>query len=196
MFDKYYLALFNEYLHKQFKEKFGALLIFFVLMLLPGNSWKLVGLFFGILFAILSDLKNRRLDLLLFLPYTKELVYWFGFGFLVLITVITSLVGMPFYDSLSLFLKDVLSSLIFLSAYLGLSFVFVNYLSFDPFGSLFLILLVDVVLGSIGSYSTKHLYNPYRLISPIRQESVLASAIFAAICLYIGYLSVTKKGGE
>jgi hypothetical protein len=196
MFERYYMILFNEYLHKQFKEKLGTLLIFFVLMLSPGLSLKMFGVFFAILFGLLSDVKNRRLDLLTFLPYTRSMIYWFGFGFLVTIVLLTSLVGLPFYDSLSHFFTDLASSLIFLSAYLGLSFILVNFLSVDPYGSLFLILISDVILSSLGYSSVGHFYNPYRLISPLWQGNIFAAAIFAIVCLYLGYLSGVKKGGE
>ncbi|MGQ9855204.1 MAG: hypothetical protein ACUVQF_00475 [Fervidobacterium sp.] len=194
--NNYYFLQFDEYLHKQLKEKFGTLLIFFVLMLYPGSGNKTFGAFFIIIFSILSDIKNKRLDLLTFLPYSRKNIFWFEFAFTSLLILLSFFIGLPFYKSFQSFLVDIATAMIFYSAYYGLSIALTCGLKIDPYGSIFLVLLVDAVLSSLGKEGVKHLYNPYRLISPLRQENMLLSFVFAVICVYLGYIAFSKKGAD
>jgi hypothetical protein len=53
------------------------MVFFFVVMMIPNYGTKVFGTFFLILFSIASDVRQKRLDLLLYLPLTRKQIFWF-----------------------------------------------------------------------------------------------------------------------
>lgn len=193
---EYNLTALNAYLRKEFIEKFRTLFIFFVIMLFPGLGSKILGTFFIIVFSMGSDIRSKKLDMMTFLPFSKEMVYWYGFIFVSLLVVLSFFIGLPFVNGTLLeAFSDLLGAIVFAAAYYGLIMIF-SMLGMDPIGGAFLILILDSIFSSFGSTQLGMSFNPYRLISPVAQENQLAALIFAVICLYIGSVMFSKRGGE
>lgn len=186
---------FEAYMKKQLLEKFPSMVFFFVVMMIPNYGTKVFGTFFLILFSIASDVRQKRLDLLLYLPLTRKQIFWFEYAFLSLMICITFFVGLPFAGKTVEIWLTLLKSLVFLWAYLSIVLSAVS-VGFDPFGAAFLFLLFDIVMGSIGSAKLSASFNPYKFISPLRQESMLASAVFTAVLTYASYRLFTTRSGE
>jgi len=183
---EYNLTALNAYLRKEFVEKFRTLFIFFVIMLFPGLGPKILGTFFIIVFSMGSDIRSKKLDMMTFLPFSKEMIYWYEFIFVLLLVVLSFFIGLPFVNGTLLeAFSDLLGAIIFAAAYYGLVMI-VSMLGMDPIGGAFLILILDSIFSSFGTTQLSESFNPYKLISPIAQENQLAALIFAVICLYIG----------
>ena len=193
---EYNLTALNAYLRKEFVEKFRTLFIFFVIMLFPGIGTKILGTFFIIVFSMGSDIRSKKLDMMTFLPFSKEMIYWYEFIFVLLLVVLSFFIGLPFVNGTLLeAFSDLLGAIIFAAAYYGLVMI-VSMLGMDPIGGAFLILILDSIFSSFGTTQLSESFNPYKLISPIAQENQLAALIFAVICLYIGSVMFSKRGGE
>ena len=193
---EYNLTALNAYLRKEFVEKFRTLFIFFVIMLFPGLGPKILGTFFIIVFSMSSDIRSKKLDMMTFLPFSKEMIYWYEFIFVLLLVVLSFFIGLPFVNGTLLeAFSDLLGAIIFAAAYYGLVMI-VSMLGMDPIGGAFLILILDSIFSSFGTTQLSESFNPYKLISPIAQENQLAALIFAVICLYIGSVMFSKRGGE
>ncbi|MEN6516500.1 MAG: hypothetical protein ABFC87_08850 [Fervidobacterium sp.] len=193
---EYNLTALNAYLRKEFVEKFRTLFIFFVIMLFPGLGPKILGTFFIIVFSMGSDIRSKKLDMMTFLPFSKEMIYWYEFIFVLLFVVLSFFIGLPFVNGTLLeAFSDLLGAIIFAAAYYGLVMI-VSMLGMDPIGGAFLILILDSIFSSFGTTQLSESFNPYKLISPIAQENQLAALIFAVICLYIGSVMFSKRGGE
>jgi len=193
---EYNLTALNAYLRKEFVEKFRTLFIFFVIMLFPGLGPKILGTFFIIVFSMGSDIRSKKLDMMTFLPFSKEMIYWYEFIFVLLLVVLSFFIGLPFVNGTLLeAFSDLLGAIIFAAAYYGLVMI-VSMLGMDPIGGAFLILILDSIFSSFGTTQLSESFNPYKLISPIAQENQLAALIFAVICLYIGSVMFSKRGGE
>lgn len=193
---EYNLTALNAYLRKEFVEKFRTLFIFFVIMLFPGLGPKILGTFFIIVFSMGSDIRSKKLDMMTFLPFSKEMIYWYEFIFVSLLVVLSFFIGLPFVNGTLLeAFSDLLGAIIFASAYYGLIMIF-SMLGMDPIGGAFLILILDSIFSSFGTTQLSESFNPYKLISPIAQGNQLAALIFAVICLYIGSVLFSKRGGE
>jgi len=108
---------------------------------------------------------------------------------------ITFFVGVPFAGKTVGIWFTLLKSLVFLWAHLSIVLSAVS-VGFDPFGATFLFLFFDIVMGSIGSAKLSASFNPYKFISLLRQESMLASAVFAAVLTYASYRLFTTRSGE
>jgi hypothetical protein len=110
--------------------------------------------------------------------------------------VLSFFIGLPFVNGTLLeAFSDLLGAIIFAAAYYGLVMI-VSMLGMDPIGGAFLILILDSIFSSFGTTQLSESFNPYKLISPIAQENQLAALIFAVICLYIGSVMFSKRGGE
>lgn len=186
---------FDVYVKKQLLEKFPSMVFFFVVTMIPNYGAKVFGIFFLILFSLASDVRQKRLDLLLYLPLTRKQIFWFEYLFLSLLISISFFVGLPFAERNVTAFVTLLKSLIFLWAYLSVVLSAVS-VGFDPFAATFLFLLFDLVMSSIGTTKLSVSFNPYRFVSPLRQESVLASFIFAVGLTYVSYRLFTTRGGE
>lgn len=186
---------FDAYVRKQLLEKFPSMLFFFVISMIPDFVTKAFGFFFLIIFSIATDVRQKRLDLLLYLPLTRKQIFLFEYAFLTLLLFVSFFVGLPFAERNVETWLMLVRSLIFLWAYLSVVLSAVS-VGFDPFGAAFLFLLFDLVMSSIGSSELSISFNPYRFISPIRQENILLSAIFAASLSYVSYKLFTQRGGE
>ena len=190
------MSYHSTYLRKEFVEKFQNLFIFFVIMLFPGLGPKILGTFFIIVFSMGSDIRSKKLDMMTFLPFSKEMIYWYEFIFVLLLVVLSFFIGLPFVNGTLLeAFSDLLGAIIFAAAYYGL-IIIVSMLGMDPIGGAFLILILDSIFSSFGTTQLSESFNPYKLISPIAQENQLAALIFAVICLYIGSVMFSKRGGE
>ncbi len=186
---------FDVYVRKQLLEKYSSMVFFLVVMLFPTFGTKAFGVFFITLFSLASDIRHRRLDLMTFLPLTRRQLFWMEYLFLLSLISVTFFVGLPFADrSIDSWLM-LLKSVVFLSCYFGVVISSVS-VGFDPYGAAFLFLLIDLVLGGIGSSRLGPTFNPYKLVSPIYQANILASFIFAAVLVYVAYKFFTKRGGE
>lgn len=186
---------FDVYVRKQLLEKYSSMVFFLVIMLFPGFGTKAFGVFFIMLFSLASDIRQKRLDLMNFLPLTKKQLFWMEYLFLLSLILVTFFVGLPFADfSINSWLVLIKAS-IFLSSYYGVVIAAVSA-GFDPYGAAFLFLLVDLVLGSIGSSRFEPTFNPYKLISPVYQANILASLAFALILIYAAYKLFIQRGGE
>lgn len=186
---------FDVYVRKQFLEKYSSMVFFIVVMLFPTFGTKAFGIFFITLFSLASDIRQRRLDLMTFLPLTRKQLFWMEYLFLSSLITVTFFVGLPFADlSLDPWLM-LLKSFVFFSSYFGVIISFVS-MGFDPYGVAFLFFLVDLVLGGIGSSRLGLTFNPYKLISPIYQANILSSMIFAVVLVYTAYKLFTERGVE
>ncbi|HOQ40310.1 MAG TPA: hypothetical protein PKI14_13150 [Fervidobacterium sp.] len=193
---EYSVTAFNAYLRKQFVEKFRTLLVFFIIMLFPYVWAKMLGTFFIIVFSMGSDIRSKKLDMVTFLPFSKEMIYWYEFIFVSLFIVLSFFIGLPFYNGTLLeAFGDLLAAIIFAAAYYGL-IVIVSMLGMDPIGGAFIILILDLVFSSFGSMQLGESFNPYKFISPIVQGNQLAALVFAVFCLYMGSVLFSKRGGE
>jgi len=126
---------------------------------------------------------------------THKQIFWFEYAFLSLMICITFFVGVPFAGKTVGIWFTLLKSLVFLWAHLSIVLSAVS-VGFDPFGATFLFLFFDIVMGSIGSAKLSASFNPYKFISLLRQESMLASAVFAAVLTYASYRLFTTRSGE
>ncbi|MGJ8454789.1 hypothetical protein ACSFC1_05725 [Pseudothermotoga sp. U03pept] len=186
---------FDVYLRKQLLEKYPSMLFFMVVMLYPNFGVKAFGSFFILLFSLASDIRQKRLDLMTFLPFTKSEIFWMEYAFLSTIVLTTFFIGLPFAESTLYSWMILLRTMIFLSAYFGVVISAVS-VGFDPFGAAFLFLLADLVLGGLGSSKIGPTFNPYKLISPIYQRNLLASLAMALVLLYVAYRLFAQRGGE
>lgn len=185
-----HFSYFNAYVRKQFIEKSRTILLFIVIMFFPTASTKMFSLFFIILFSIISDIRHNRCELMMFLPFTKKLIYWYEFGFMLFLLLLSTFVGLPFYDNLTFALKDLLSSMIYLSGYYGV-IITLTMTGIDGVVAAFIVLIVDTILSSWQMDK-----NIFRLISPSEQASIIGSLIFSLLLLFAGYFAFDKRGGK
>ncbi|HOJ87467.1 MAG TPA: hypothetical protein PLP64_00310 [Pseudothermotoga sp.] len=186
---------FDVYVKKQLLEKYPSMVFFLVVMLFPHFGAKAFGLFFIMLFSLASDVRQKRLDLMTFLPLNRRQIFWMEYLFLCLLLSTTFFVGLPFAERSIYAWLVLVRSFIFFSSYFGVIISAVS-IGFDPYGAAFLFLLVDLVLGGIGSSQLGPTFNPYKLISPVYQANLLASLVFALILIYMAYRLFTQRGGE
>ncbi|MGB9614705.1 MAG: hypothetical protein ACPL3B_04335 [Fervidobacterium sp.] len=137
------------------------------------------------------------MDLLTFLHFTRESIYWYEYLFLILLASLTSFVELPFYDDLIEALKTLLNVIIFISGYYG-AIISLSMLGLDGIAAGFLFLLFDMIFTSFGSTSidTGKMCNPYKQISPSEQGSIIASLAFSVLLIYLGSILLEKSGGE
>lgn len=184
-----YINYLFAYFRKQFTEKSRTIVFFFVLMLFPSVDTKMFFGFLIILFSLISDIRHKRIDLLTFLPFTRKMIYWFEFLFLMFLVFLSSMVSLPFYDKLSSGFADLLSVMIFIAGYYGL-IIILSMLGMDGVAAGFIVFVVDKMLSSFSAFKY------YSFISPSAQGNKLAALIFAAVVLYFGQVMFEKKGGE
>lgn len=185
-----YLQYFSAYLRKQFVEKTKTILLFIVVMFFPNANVKMFSLFFIMLFSIVSDIRHNRIELLTFLPFTRKMIYWYEFLFMTFLLLFSTFVGLPFYDSFLLALRDLLSAMIYLAGYYG-AIITLTMLGVDGVAAAFMILIVDSLMCAWRSDS-----NIYRLISPSDQGNLIGSLIFSVALLFVGYVTFDKRGGK
>ncbi len=186
---------FDVYVKKQLLEKYSSMVFFLAVMLFPNFGAKAFGAFFIILFSLASDIRQKKLDLMIFLPFTRKQLFYMEYLFLSMLISMTFFVGLIFADHSIYSWLILLKVLIFFSSYFGVVISAVS-VGFDPYGAAFLFLLADLVLGGIGSSRIGPTFNPYKLISPSYQANILASLIFAVILVYTAYRLFTQRGGE
>lgn len=185
-----YLQYFSAYLRKQFVEKTKTILLFIVVMFFPNANVKMFSLFFIMLFSIVSDIRHNRIELLTFLPFTRRMIYWYEFLFMTFLLLLSTFVGLPFYDSFLLALRDLLSAMIYLAGYYG-AIITLTMLGVDGVAAAFMILIVDSLICAWRSDS-----NIYRLISPSDQGNLIGSLIFSIVLLFVGCVAFDKRGGK
>lgn len=184
-----YLNYLFAYFRKQFTEKSRTIVFFFILMLFPSVDMKMFFGFLIILFSLVSDIRHKRIDLLTFLPFTRKMIYWFEFVFLVFLVFMSSMVSLPFYDKLTSGFTDLLSVVIFIAGYYGM-IIILSMLWMDGVAAGFIVFIVDKMLSSFSTFKY------YSYISPSTQENKLAALLFATVVLYFGQVMFEKKGGE
>lgn len=110
---------FDAYVRKQLLEKFSSMAFFFVISMIPHFAAKVFGFFFLIIFSIATDVRQKRIDLLLYLPLTRRQIFLFEYAFLTLLLFASFFVGLSFFKrSVEIWLM-LARSLIFLWAYLS-----------------------------------------------------------------------------
>ncbi len=186
---------FEAYLQKQLMEKFGTILFFVVVMLYPNSGVKMFSLFFLIILGLASDAKQKRLDLLTTLPFTHKEIFWFEYGFISMIILLTFLIGLPFANFSLVAWIILLKAFIFFSTYYSVVILAVSN-DFDPVGAAFLFLIFDAIVGGIGSTRSGETFNPYKYVSPLHQANVFTALAFALVMLFFSYNTFAKRGGE
>ncbi len=191
----------EAYFTKEFKEKTIILVVLTLLLLIPAYSWRLFFLFLLITTLLPKDVHNGRIEIMMSLPFSKTDIFWMSYALLLTIAVITQAIGGALFNiSFAEIMREILATLIFSSAYFGITMVSVS-VGFGNFGVPFLALIMDSFFGAIGkSWHFRYDFlaspmgsNPYTFISPVYQGNTLAALIFAVILLYLGYLTFSGK---
>ncbi|HBJ80493.1 MULTISPECIES: hypothetical protein [Pseudothermotoga] len=189
------MRIFEAYVKKQLVEKIGAMLFFLVVMLYPNFVARAFGIFFIILFGLTSDLRQKRLDPLMSLPFSRPQIFWFEYSFLFLIVTVTFLIGLPFSTLTITTWIEFLRSVTFMTAFYSVVLM-ATCSGFDNYGAAFLFLLADLILAGIGTTEFGPRLNPYKFISPTHQGNVFMAFAFSIFLLFSAYIIFTKRGGE
>ncbi|WP_041534038.1 ABC-2 transporter permease [Petrotoga mobilis] len=193
-----FLNKLEVYFQKEFTEKSGRIFIFSLIFLFFITfDIPFLTLFFIFLFLtnmIGHDLRNGKFSLIISLPYSYREVFFSSYVLSLLLIVIPSSIGLAFFNFGSLYLSmallKILSVIILATAYFAIIIISVT-LGGDTFGIPFLILIVDGILGAIGS---SYAVNPYKYISPSHQGNVWASLIFSVFLLLLSLYLFEKRG--
>lgn len=175
---------------KEFTEKAGRIAIFSLLFMIPEFEVKIFFLFLFVVFGLASDIHNKRFSTLISLPFSYKDIYLMSYTFIVTVVTLTSLAGSAIFSvSVEYGLINLLSSLIFVTAYYGVSILSVSF-GMDHFGIPFLVLIVDLIVSNIGNrYS-----NPFHAFSPTTQGITWLSALVAVLIFATGLYVFDKKG--
>lgn len=181
---------FEAFFMKEFTEKAGRIAIFSLLFMIPAFEAKVFFLFLFVVFGLASDIHNKRFSTLISLPFSYRDIYLMSYIFIATIVTITSLAGSAIFSgSIQYGLTSLLSSLIFITAYYGVSILSVSF-GMDNFGIPFLVFIVDLIVSNIGSpYS-----NPFFAFSPTTQ-GIKWLALSIAILIFLTGLYVFDKKG-
>ncbi|BBE29957.1 hypothetical protein OSSY52_00980 [Tepiditoga spiralis] len=177
----------EAYFMKEFFEKNGKLIVFFLLMLIPNYESKTIFLFLFSVSFLSSDIYHGRYSTLGALPFSRIEIFVSAYTFLISIVFVSQLLAgtlgmLSLTDTITNLL---IPSLIFVTAYFSISMIFVQN-SLNNLVFPLLIFFADGILSSLPN-------NIFKNISPFIQENTLYSLIFAFILLIIaGYLFIEK----
>lgn len=181
---------FEVFFMKEFTEKAGRISIFSLLFMIPEFEVKIFFLFLFVVFGLASDVHNKRFSTLISLPFSYKELYLMSYIFIVTVVTLTSLAStVIFSSSVEYGLINLLSSLIFVTAYYGVSILSVSF-GMDNFGIPFLVLIVDSIVSNMGRIDI----NPFNDFSPITQGIQWLAAIFAVIIFVLALYVFDKKG--
>jgi|Wag4MinimDraft_11_1082651.scaffolds.fasta_scaffold00926_3 hypothetical protein len=175
---------------KEFTEKAGRIAIFSLLFMIPEFEVKIFFLFLFVVFGLASDIHNKRFSTLISLPFSYKDVYLMSYTFIVTVVALTSLAGSAIFSgSIENGIANLISSLIFVTAYYGVSILSVSF-GMDNFGVPFLVLIVDSIVSNIGISNI----NPFYAFSPTTQGITWLAAIIAVLIFLTGLYVFDKKG--
>lgn len=175
---------------KEFTEKAGRIAIFSLLFMIPEFEVKIFFLFLFVVFGLASDIHNKRFSTLISLPFSYKDVYLMSYTFIVTVVTLTSLAGSAIFSgSIENGIANLISSLIFVTAYYGVSILSVSF-GMDNFGVPFLVLIVDSIVSNIGRSNI----NPFYAFSPTTQGITWLAAMLAVLIFLTGLYVFDKKG--
>ena len=175
---------------KEVSEKAGRLAVFSLGLLVPFYQVRLIFIFLLLVGMLPSDIQHRRLGSLLALPFSRTEVFWASYLFLISVVVITQVIGGAVFALSSSFLGvNLLGSINFATAYFAIAMLSVMA-GLDHIGIPFLVLIVDLILGGIGSRVT----NVYFRFSPAHQGNVYYVLPIAFGLLVVAAILFSKRG--
>ena len=191
------ISKMDIYIEKELKEKTAQLVFFILLLFIPSFTAKVIGILLLCSSTLVNDIKNKNVELLYFLPYSKKELFSYNLLFLILIVMITSAVSQLYYHEVFLYNSiAILKPIIVLLAIYGIGIMF-SSTGHDGFVWSIVITIIDAILGNFGSVDIKaYDFNPYSLVSFTRQGNLLLSFLYSALICYLGYFAYVKKGGE
>lgn len=175
-------------------KKTPAISVFLLFIFFPSFQSKVFGLFFLLVFSLISDIINKRIELLTFLTYTRERIHLYEFCFLSFLTLLSFFVSLPFYGSFQSLFLDLTNVFIYLLGYFG-GIISLTMLGVDGIAAAFIFLFLDKAFSSFPTFSDKFV-NFYTLISPSRQGNLISSLVFSIVLFLSGYFLLSKRGGE
>lgn len=191
------LTKMDIYIEKELKEKTGQILFFTLILLIPSFTIRVIGIILLCSTMLVNDIKNKNVELLYFLPFSKKELFLYNLIFLVFVISITSAVDKIYYNLTILEgLLAILKTIIALLAIYGLSMLFTT-LGHDGFIWSVVITIADALLGDLGSINLNSAdFNPYSLISFTKQGNMILAFLYAALICFLAYFAYIKKGGE
>ncbi len=191
------LTKMDIYIGKELKEKTGQILFFTLIFFIPSFTIRVIGIILLCSAMLVNDIKNKNVELLYFLPFSKRELFLYNLTFLVLIISITSAADKIYYNLTILEgLLVILKTIIALLAIYGISMLFTT-LGHDGFIWSIVITIADALLGDLGSTNLNAAdFNPYSLISFTKQGSMILAFLYAALICFFAYFAYVKKGGE
>lgn len=185
------------YIRKELKEKTGQILFFTSILFIPSFTIRVIGIILLCSAMLVNDIKNRNIEILYFLPFSKKDLFIYNLTFLVLVVSITSATDKIYYNLTILEgLLTILKTIIALLAIYGIGILFSTF-ERDGFIWIVGITLSDAVLGEIGSANFNAVnFNPYSLISFTKQGNLILAFLYAAFICILAYVAYVKKGGE
>jgi hypothetical protein len=184
------------YIGKELKEKTGQILFFMLILFIPSFTMRVIGIILLCSAMLVNDIKNKNVELLYFLPFSKRELFLYNLMFLVLIISITSAVDKIYYNLTILEgLLAILKTIIALLAIYGISMLFAT-LGHDGFIWSIVITIADALLGDLGSNNLNAAdFNPYSLISFTKQGNIVLAFLYAALICFFAYFAYVKKEG-
>ncbi len=192
-----YVFKMEVYLQKELKEKTGQLIFLTLVLIIPNLFVKTVAILFLSASLLAYDIKHKNAEILYLLPFSKKELYLYNLVFLTLTVTATSVISQIFSESGILSrLVFVLNSLTLLFSIFGFTMLF-SGLGRDGFGWALFIIILDAVLGGLGSYNINSpSFNPYSLISFTHQGNVILSFFASCVICLLSYYTFISKGGE
>jgi len=184
------------YIGKELKEKTGQILFFTLILFIPSFTIRVIGIILLCSAMLVNDIKNKNVELLYFLPFSKRELFLYNLMFLVLIISITSAADKIYYNLTILEgLLVILKTIIALLAIYGISMLFTT-LGHDGFIWSIVITIADALLGDLGSSDLNAAdFNPYSLISFTKQGNIVLAFLYAALICFLAYFAYVKKEG-
>ncbi|BCS81583.1 hypothetical protein [Anaerocellum diazotrophicum] len=188
------LTKMDIYIGKELKEKTGQILFFTLILFIPSFTIRVIGIILLCSAMLVNDIKNKNVELLYFLPFSKRELFLYNLMFLVLIISITSAADKIYYNLTILEgLLVILKTIIALLAIYGISMLFTT-LGHDGFIWSIVITISDALLGDLGSTNLNAAdFNPYSLISFTKQENIVLAFLYAALICFFAYFAYVKK---
>uniref|UniRef100_A0A7C5V2H5 ABC-2 transporter permease n=1 Tax=Caldicellulosiruptor owensensis TaxID=55205 RepID=A0A7C5V2H5_9FIRM len=191
------LTKMNIYIKKELKEKTTQILFFPLILFIPSFTIRVIGVILLCSAMLVNDIKNKNIELLYFLPFSKKELFVYNLTFSFFVVSITSAFDKVYYNlSILEGLQVILKMLIVLVAIYGISMLF-TALGHDGFVWSIVITIADALLGDLGSTNLNAPeFNPYSLISFTKQGSIILAFLYACLICFLAYIVYVKKGGE
>jgi len=192
-----HISKMEVYIGKEIKEKTMSLIFYMILLLWPSFFIKTIVILFLSASLLAYDIRHKNAEILYLMPFSKKELYIYNLIFLTLVVLATSVISQVFSaQDIVLRLLFILKSLTLLLSIFGIIMLF-STLGRDGFGWAILILILDSILGRMGSPRINSpVFNPYSLISITQQGSPPLAFLFSCVICYFSYLTFIRKGGE